>query len=251
MLDDTTNPREQIGGNNPPEPTPYELSKAEIEGLSEEAKCWLDGEPVKDQAIADKIGLLKGLLIKARTLAEARRKAEVKPIDEAKAEIQARYNALIGDTKATGKGVAILAEEYCDKALEPFLKAMADEKEAKAKAAREEAEKAAAAAQEAIRAARDADYATQEAAEALLRDAKKAETVANKAEKDTARVAGAGRSIGLRTTEVLHVTDAIAALRDVGLTEGVRAALLTAAREYRVEWGRLPSGVTATTERGL
>ncbi|MFG1429369.1 hypothetical protein [Roseixanthobacter glucoisosaccharinicivorans] len=247
---DTTAP-EMMGHNNPPEPTPYELSKAEIEELVEEAKGWLDGEPVKDQAVADKIGLLKGLLRKARQTADGRRKEEVKPLDDAKAEIQARYNALIGDTKKDGKGIAILAEEYCDKALEPFLKALAAEKEAKVKAAREEAEKAAAAAQEAIRAAREADFATQEAAEALLRDAKKAETAANRAEKDTARVAGAGRSIGLRSSEVLHVTDAIAALRDVGLTDGVKAALLTAAREYRVEWGRLPAGVTATTERGL
>lgn len=249
MLDATA--PEMMGHNNPPEPTPYELSKTEIEGLVEEAKCWLDGEPVKDQAVADKIGLLKGKLVKARTTAETRRQEEVKPHNDALKEIQKRYNALIGDTKTTGKGIAILAEEYCDKALEPFLKALAAEKEAKAKAAREAADKAAAEAQAAVRAAQGTDFATQEAAEAILRDAKNAEAAANKAGKDTARVAGAGRSIGLRTTEVLHVTDAIAALRDVGLTDGVKAAFLTAAREYRAEWGRLPAGVTATTERGL
>lgn len=172
-----------IGHNNPPEPTPYELSKQEIEDLCLEAKNWLDGEPIGRQEVADQIDYLKAMLRDAKKTADERRKAEVKPLDDAKAEIQARYNALIGDTKGSGKGIAILAMEACDKVLAPWLKKLADEKEAAAKKAREEAEAKAKAAQEAVRAAQALDLAAKEEAEALLRDAKKAEATVKKIER--------------------------------------------------------------------
>ena len=175
------NPREVIGGNNPP--TPYELSKQEIDDLCMEARNWLDGEPIGRQEVADQIDALKAQLREAKKTADDRRKVEVKPLDDAKAEIQARYNALIGDTKAAGKGIAILAMEECDKVLAPWLKKLSDEKEAAAKKAREEADAKAKAAQDAIRAASTADLATKEEAEALLRDAKKAEAAVKKIER--------------------------------------------------------------------
>lgn len=172
-----------IGHNNPPEPTPYELSKQEIEDLCMEAKNWLDGEPISRQEVANQIDYLKTLLRDAKKTADERRKAEVKPLDDAKAEIQARYNALIGDTKGSGKGIAIIAMEACDKVLAPWLKKLQDEKDEAARKAREEAEAKAKAAQEAVRAAQAMDLAAKEEAEALLRDAKKAEATVKKIER--------------------------------------------------------------------
>lgn len=53
------NDRAVIGGNNPPEPTPFELSKQAIEDLYEEARQWLDGDPVSTQAQADALNTLQ------------------------------------------------------------------------------------------------------------------------------------------------------------------------------------------------
>lgn len=182
-MSEAANPREVIGANNPPEPTPFELSKQEIDDLCMEARNWLDGEAIDRQSVADQIDYLKSQLREAKKTADERRKAEVKPLDDAKIEIQARYNALIGDTKGSGKGTAILAMEACDKVLAPWLRKLSDEKEAAAKKAREEADAKAKAAQDAIRAASTADLAAKEEAEALLRDAKKAEAVVKKIER--------------------------------------------------------------------
>lgn len=173
----------EIGHNNPPQETPFELSKREIESLCEEARNWLDGEPISRQEVANQIDYLKTLLRDAKKTADERRKAEVKPLGDAKAEIQTRYNALIGDTKGSGKGIAILAMEACDKVLAPWLKKLQDEKDEAARKAREEADAKAKAAQEAVRAAQAMDLAAKEEAEALLRDAKKAEATVKKIER--------------------------------------------------------------------
>lgn len=197
-----------IGHNNPPEPTPYEMSRQEIEDLCMEAKNWLDGEPISSQAVADQIDNLKVLLRDAKKRADERRKDEVKPLDDAKSEIQARYNALIGDTKTSGKGVVILAMEACDKVLSPWLQKLDDEKRERERIAREAADAKAREAQEAVRAARELDLAAKEEAEALLRDAKKAEAVVKK----VART-GTGMSSHLRRSWKPVLTDATAAAR--------------------------------------
>ena len=49
-MDVDANPRAVIGDNVPPEPTPFDLSWAEITDLFDEAKLWMDGEPVATQA---------------------------------------------------------------------------------------------------------------------------------------------------------------------------------------------------------
>ena len=53
-------PRLAPGGNNPPEPTPFEQSRDEIEGLYLEAKNWADGTPIETQEQADAVGRLRG-----------------------------------------------------------------------------------------------------------------------------------------------------------------------------------------------
>ena len=105
----TDDPRLSIGGNHPPEdPTPFELSAKEAEDLLSEACNWVDGMTVESQEQADALDGLLAQIKAAAKLAEERRKAEVKPFDDAKAEVQSRYNTLIGDTKATGKGKLLI-----------------------------------------------------------------------------------------------------------------------------------------------
>lgn len=207
-MDAITNDAAGIGHNQPPEPTPYELSKQEIEDLCMEAKNWLDGEPIGCQEVADQIDVLKTQLREAKKAAGERRDAETKPLNDALKEIHGRYNALIGDTKTTGKGTAILAMEACDKVLAPWLQKLADEKAAAERAAREEAQAKALAAQEAIRAAREKDLAAKEEAEALLRDAKKAEAAANKISRTST-----GMTSHLRRTYRPVIVDATAAAK--------------------------------------
>ena len=103
-----------IGHNS--EPTPFRQSREEIEALFVEAGHWLDGSGVQSEADATAVSKLLDLLRQAEKRADERRKEEAEPHDKAKAEIQARYGALIGNTK-TVKGKAILAMECCKKAL--------------------------------------------------------------------------------------------------------------------------------------
>jgi hypothetical protein len=208
------NPRAVVGGNNPPEETPFELSRDEITDLYDEAANWLDGEPVTTQEVADKIGKLMTDIRAAVKRADERRKDETRPLDEAKAEIQTRYNALIGETKSvTGK--APMALDVCKKALAPFL----DEQDRiKKEAARIAAEDAAAkrkAAEDAFRASSVADLAKREEAERLAKEADRATKDAAKAAKDRGRVNGGGRAISSRTYYVAEVTDANAFARHV------------------------------------
>lgn len=60
---------------------------------------------------------------------------------------------------------------------------------------------------------------------------------------------GLGKGIGLREKEVLTVDDPLAAITEMGLTDNVQQAIITAARAYRRLNKRLPSGISATIER--
>lgn len=224
----TLDPRLSIGGNNPPEPTPFELSRDEIDGLFMEAKNWLDGEGIKSQADADAVSKLLDLLRKAKSVADERRKTEAKPFDDGKAEVQARYNPLIQDKK----GKVDLAADACKKALTPWLQKIDDEKRAAAEALRKEAEAKAAAAQAAIRAANVTDLSARADAEWMLDQAKIAEDVAKKAEADKAQAKGGSRAIGLRTSYAPVLTDAREAARHywVERRDEMEAFLLDLAR---------------------
>lgn len=209
----TDDPRLNIGGNNPPEPTPYEKVAGEIESLYGEAKLWLDGDPIATQGQADGVAKLLNMIRDATKRADLLRIAENKPFDDGKAEVQHRYAALIADTKSV-KGKTTLAMDACKKALAPWLDKLDREKKAEAERLRLEAEEKARAAQEAIRAAPVDNLAEREAAEALLKDSKKADAAANRAAKDTAKASGGvGKAVSLRTHYVPVMTDSVLAAR--------------------------------------
>lgn len=239
--------------NQPPEPTPFDLSKTEIDDLAEEARNWLDGAGVNSEADADGVSKLIDKLRKAISTADERRKTEKKPHDDAISEIQGRYNALIGETKAV-TGTAILAIDVAKKALAPWLAKVEAAQRAAAEAARIAAEEAQAAAIEAMRASRaSADLAAREAAEALAQQAKAADRIATKAENVKAHAKGGTRAIGLRTVWTHKVTDSKALAAYVWTNH--RADLdvfLDAFAKRLVDGGNhsIP-GVTVTMERVL
>ncbi|NIA72449.1 hypothetical protein HBA54_28070 [Pelagibius litoralis] len=201
------NARATIGGNNPPEPLPFEAISQRIDGLYDEAKNWLDGDPVTSQEMADGLNLLIDMIRKAEKEADELRKAENKPYDDGKAEVQARYAPLIGKTKAV-KGKTVLALESAKKALTPWLEKLeAEKREAEAKA-QAEAEAKRRAAEEAFKASQVTDLAAREEAERLNEVANKAEIAARVAAKDKARAkGGAGRATTLRTYYRHELTD--------------------------------------------
>jgi len=210
----------EIGHNNPPEPTPFDVVSDEINDLYLEAKNWCDGEPISTQAQADTVGLLVQSLRSASGKAEAMRKEEVKPLDTAKADIQAKYAPLIASTKAvTGK--AVMAQDACKKALAPWLAKVEEERRIEAEKKHREAEEARIAAQAKMDAAREtADLEAREEAEAALKDAEKQQKSANRASKEKAHATGgAGRAVGLRDNWIAEIKDLTAATRHYWTTD--------------------------------
>lgn len=206
-----------LGHNQPPEPTPFDAHKANIDDLYDEAKGWLDGEPIASQGQADKVGLLLGLIREAEKAADAERVKEKAHLDEQIKEIQERYAPLIADTKTT-KGKTVLAAEACKAALAPWLKKLEDEQKAAALLARQQAQAAADAAAEAIRAAPVENLTARQDAEALVTQAKAAEKVAARAEKARPQTAGHGRAVTLRSVWSAVMTDETEAARGFWLT---------------------------------
>lgn len=177
-----------IGDNNPPT-SAYEEIKQEIEDLYGEAKLFADGEAIDNQALADAVTELHEKLHEAGNRADTARKTEAKPHDDAKAEIQARYNKLIGNTKTSGKGKVVLGKEVLQGLLTPWRNKVAAEKEAAAKAAREEADRVIREAQEAMQASKG-NLEAREQAEELVKEAKQADRWAKR--EDKAATTGTG-----------------------------------------------------------
>ncbi len=197
----------QIGDNNPPEPTPFEAIAQEINDLYDEAKGWLDGRPVTSQGQADGLNQLINLIGDAEKRADKLRKEEVKPFDDGKKEVQARYLPLIGQTK-TITGKAIMAKEGAKKALAPWLEKIDAEKREKERIAAEKAEALRAEADAARAKASADDLAAREEADRLADEARKAAQKAAYAAKDKAQaVSGTGRATGLRTYHTAEITD--------------------------------------------
>lgn len=194
-----------IGHNNPPM-TAFEAVKINITDLYDEAKQWLDGTPVETQEQADAINTLKASIKEAIKAAEEQRVKEGAPHKTAIDEIQARYNELIGSNKSV-TGLAIKAEQACNAALEPYLKALLAKQQEAARIAREEAAKKQAEAEAAMRQRDSANLAQRDEAERLVKEAKAAEEAAKKAENVKAHARGTGRATGLRTVYRAEMVD--------------------------------------------
>jgi hypothetical protein len=173
----------------------------DIDDLYDTAKDFADGQPIADAAMAEVITAIHDQLHDAGKRAEALRVEEKKPLDEAVAEIQNRYNPYVQDKKGkVARGKAALGE-----LLTVWRKKVADEAARIAEINRVAAAQAAAAAQEAIRAS-SGNLAAREDAEALLKDAKVIERTARRSEK------AATIGTGLRSVWSATLDDQAAAL---------------------------------------
>lgn len=193
-----------------------------------------------------------------RTLAEMEdeRKAKVRPLNDEVAEINDTYrkpreslDRLLGELKSR---------------LTAFARAEEDRREREAAEKRRIAEEAAALAAEAARIEQEAkDNAsvgevvdigrTIDETDEFFSEAKKTERAASRAEREVpVRLStGFGRAMSMRTKETLIVDHAATAIEAMGLTDGIRDAILSCARAYRKLNKTLPPGISATTEREI
>ena len=138
----------KMGHNNPP-PSPFEAAAEKIETLHVEAKNWLDGEAIENQAQADEVSKLLDMARNAKKEADAARKEEAKPFDDGKKEVQARYKPLLDRADAIA--------DLCKKVIAPFIAKVEAEKREAERSAPEKAEAARTAAAEAYAAAQPTD----------------------------------------------------------------------------------------------
>lgn len=229
--------------NGGPVLSPYEAIRDEIEDLFLESTNWADGEPIASPEQADEVTRLLDSIADAMKRADGARVDEKRPLDEAAAEIQQRYNALIGKTK-TVTGRAVMAKEALQAVLTPWRNKVETEKRAEAARLREEAELAAAEAQAAMQASRD-NLEERARAESLAAAAQDIAKVAKRADKD------AVTKTGLRSVWTATLTD-----EGVGLDWGFARAperfrdLVQALADEAVRGGlRVVPGFKITEER--
>ena len=190
-----------------PNARPYDLICEHINDLYAEAKNFADGEPITTPSQAEAVQTLMRQIQQAEKAADAERVKENEPYDAGKAEVQARYAPLIGNTKAV-KGKTVQAVEALKACLAPWLKRLDDEQKAKAEAARLVAEKAIQDAAEAMRQAQSANLSEREDAEQKIQEAQAAQKAARDAENARPQASGMGRAATLRTSYKAVLVDA-------------------------------------------
>lgn len=210
MADDA-NPRAVVGNNNPPA-DPFTAISTHVDDLLIEARNWADGAAIESQDQADVVARLIDDFRAAQTAADAARKEEARPHDEAKAAVQAKYAPMLAETKAL-TGSIPRALEALKATLTPWLRAQeAARLEAQRRAQADAAAKAAEAT-EALRAADPANLEAREEAEAQVSAAKDAQLEADRIGRDRSHAKGDGRAIGLRRHYVAVLSDRKAALQ--------------------------------------
>lgn len=246
-------PRLSIGGNKPP--GQIEFAR---EAYRELAK-FLAETPVITTADEAKVGgaFAERTKIKLAEM-EDERKSLVRPLNDEVDTINDRY-------RVPRHSLTRIFDELKVR-LTAFAKAEEDKRLQEAEAKRKAAEEAERIAREAERLEAEAKEnasvgelgvdvgAAIEQADTTFADFGKASREAARAERDVpVRIASSfgGRALSMRTREVLTVNDPAAAIKDIGLTDKIRDAIITAARDYRKVLGSLPKGVTSTTERSL
>lgn len=242
----------RIGDNNPP--TTIEFAGETTSALSE----WLAEHPVistEDDAREGKL-----LCDRARDSVadmEAERAKLVGPLRQQVEEINDRYRSPRTVLESTLHLLMMRLNQFTE-AEEARRIEEADKKrraleaaEAAAKEAErleQESQEAAAAGVLGIDVAATTSQA--DAAFALYKQAKRESALADR---ETHVKIGGGfrRALSARNKETLTVDDWREAIDFMGLTDGIRDAILTAARAYRKEFKELPPGVSASHDRSL
>lgn len=242
----------EIGHNNPP--SAIDLARDAFVALSN----FLKNTPViETEETAREAKLFLDRAKATQGDLEAARKAEADPLYAAWKGVNERF-------KPATEHLSRVTDE-----LKARLTAFIRAEEAKRQ---REAEEKRRAAEEAERAAREAEAAEREArenasmgeigvdvgeaiqqADDAFDDAQRMAREAARAERDAnVRIGGGfGRVASLRTKETLVVVDAAKAIKAIGLTDKIKDAILSSARDYRKLKGELPKGIIAETERAL
>jgi hypothetical protein len=243
--------------NNPP--SPVEFAQSVIDELA----TFLANHPViqsEDEAREAKVYIDRAVAALAEI--EIERVRMVAPLNEKVAKINADHKHYHEAVKKTGLFDKILA------LLKQRVQAFMMIEEARRKREAEDARKAA---EEAEKLAREAEAREREAidnasqgeivdvaevtaeADKAFTDFRQASRFAQLAERETkVKIGGGfGKSLSIRNKEVLIVKDWAKAIVQVGLTEQITTAILTAARNYRQAYGELPAGIESTQERSL
>ena len=186
-----------------PNATPDIAFSMAVDDLYAEAANFVDGAPVETQGQADALATIITSAKQIRKDADAARKEEKQPHDDAAKAVQEKWKPIL--TRIEDVISAI------QKPLTEGLQTQEAERERLAQEARAEADRLAA---EAVAAARTSGSLTDLTATRELQDAAvKAGKNANRAEKAKSHVHGGGRAIGLRTYWQAEMTDSAAALR--------------------------------------
>jgi len=216
-----------IGHNSPP---PLEKMSLHIEDLFSLVSSSLAGGEVSNDVQDAALDALLDEVRKAKKDAYALRAAEKKPHDDAAKAVQAAWKPLL---------------DRCDKAtdaikaaLTPYRTTKQRAKDEAARKAREEAEAKQRAAQEALRQSDDLEARFE--AEAQLKQAEKLAAQANKIDRS---------ATGLRTYQVVEVTDRRELLKHVMLTDPDALAEWLAEYARKALPAQLP-GVTIRIEKG-
>jgi len=238
--------------NNPPGPlASAKEAMAELAGFLKE-------HPVIQSAVEAKEG---GAFVERSRIAidalEKERDGKVRPLNTQVYKINADYKLVREPLERAAK---LLRARLTD-----YARAEEEKRIAEAERLRREAEEKAHMAREAERAEQDAiacadvgectDVAAAiEEADLAFADYRKADRKAAIAERDVPVRIGSvmgNRAMAMRTIEVLTVADAAAAITAIGLTDKIRDAILSSARDFRKAHGELPRGVTADFKRSL
>lgn len=238
------------GHNNPP--SEIDMARKAYRALSD----YLRDNPVietEDQAREAKLFLDRGKGSLGDL--ESSRDRETKPL-------HAAWKAAIEKYKPATESLTKIIDEIKAR-LTVFVRAEEARRQREADAKRRAAE-------EAERLAREAERAEAEArenasvgeigadigaaiseADAKFAEYEKAQREAARAERDAhVRVGGGfGRVASLRTKETLVLDDALKAIKAIGVTEKIKDAIISSARDYRKLKGELPKGISAVEER--
>jgi hypothetical protein len=265
---EASNPREAIGGNNPPEPIEEEAATDEDEttralvSIESARDCYrllaaflADTPVIENPGDAKKAANFVEQARRTIGTMEDERKLLVGPLNEEVKEINDRYR--------TPRDCIEKILDELKRRLTAFAAAEEAKRQREAEAAREAAEEAERAAREAeaiesdAKAMADVGVCDVNVAAAIAQadrafdGFKRADRAAVRAEASIpVRLNGGyGRAVSMRKTETLILDDACAAIAAIGLTDTIRDAILSAARAYRKLNGSLPAGVSAVTER--
>lgn len=226
--------------------------------VSKMLSAWMTEHPVvsnEDDARSGKVLCDAGTSAVADI--ETERRGKVDPLNKQVKDINESYRPVRFTLESTLQGLLMRLDEYAKaeearRVLEAAEKIrIADEAERKAREAEDAEQKAKESASEGVL---GVDIATSTSnADAAFTLFKKAKREATRAVKNTKVRIGGGhrRALSLREKETLTVDSWESAISCMGLTDGIRDAILTAARSYRAEFSELPEGISAHHDRSL